>query len=367
MTNSKAISAEEIRADAMVKPNIPEPRDGKIFGFLKPLRRAAITRRAMVWAFRMLQKLGISVVPCHFYWPVPNLNDLEQREWPLQQDCPGIDLSVGRQLTFLNETVVQYRSEMDFPQAPGGPAHQYHFNNGLFESVDAELAYAMVRHLRPRRIIEVGGGFSTRLLAAAVLKNRELGSPLCDITCIEPHPDTTLKSGIPGVADLIPKPIQQVPLSLFDSLEADDILFLDSSHIVSIGSDVNFEVLQVLPRLQKGAVVHFHDIFLPSEYPRTGVMESLAFWSEQYLVQAFLAFNPSYQVLWASSAMQLFHSEALEAAFPSWRASYAHMPSATRQFIPTLDGNHVWPSSFWLRKSERPARASNQSFRHDDG
>jgi hypothetical protein len=152
---------------------------------------------------------------------------------------------------------------------------------------------------------------------------------------------------------VIPQRVQEVPLDLFQSLQAGDILFLDSSHIVSVGSDVVREYLEIVPQLNPGVLVHIHDIFLPSDYPREAVLRNLCFWSEQYLVQAFLSFNSDFEVLWGSSAMQTFHSQELESAFPQWRESYRSLPHNLRRFIPTLDGEHVWPSSLWIRRLKR--------------
>jgi hypothetical protein len=110
------------------------------------------------------------------------------------------------------------------------------------------------------------------------------------------------------------------------------------------------EYLEILPRLNRGVLVHAHDIFLPTDYPREAVLNHLCFWSEQYLLQAFLAFNRDFEVIWSSSAMQLFHREALEQAFPAWRTSYRNMPLETRRFVPSIDQQRVWPSSFWFRR-----------------
>jgi hypothetical protein len=122
---------------------------------------------------------------------------------------------------------------------------------------------------------------------------------------------------------------------------------------VAVGSDVVQEYLQVLPRLKPGVLVHVHDIFLPSDYPRRAVLDNLWFWSEQYLLQAFLSFNHEFEILWSASAMQLSHARVLEECFPNWVNSYANIPPAKRRFIPTADGNRVWPSSFWMRRTTR--------------
>lgn len=306
--------------------------------------------RWLVRAFVALQGLGINITPNHFYWPVPDLRFLQRRSWPEPIVPAEVDLNLPRQLEFLQRTLSRFLHECSFPQAPTAVSHAYHYNNGLFEAVDAEIAYCLVRHFKPRRVVEVGGGYTTRLLAAALLENRRWGARPCELITIEPFPDELLVRGFPGLSMLIVDRVQEVPLSLFASLNENDILLIDSSHVVNVGSDVCYEILNILPALQKGVVVQFHDIFLPCDYPEAAVIENLCFWTEQYLLQAFLTFNREFEVLWASSAMQCFHPEVLDAAFPNWRCSYARLPRSGRQFIPTADHQRVWPSSFWIRR-----------------
>lgn len=118
----------------------------------------------------------------------------------------------------------------------------------------------------------------------------------------------------------------------FQKLKENDILFIDSSHVLKTGSDVQYEYLEILPRLNKGVLVHFHDIFLPAEYPQKWILEDHKFWNEQYLLQAFLAFNDSFEILWAGSYMHLNHPDKLE------------------QFFKSYNKNKRWPGSFWVRK-----------------
>jgi hypothetical protein len=208
----------------------------------------------------------------------------------------------------------------------------------------------MVRHWKPRRIIEIGSGYSTRVMAQALRANRERDRVTGELLTIDPHPERLPENGLRELVTVVPEPVQNLDLGLFESLGADDILFVDSSHVVSVGSDVVREYLQIFPRLTSRVLVHVHDIFLPADYPRSAVLENLWFWSEQYLLQAFLAFNPEFEVLWSASAMQLAHARAMEACFPKWAESYTEMPRRKRRFIPTADGNRVWPSSFWMRR-----------------
>lgn len=325
--------------------NGSSPARDRLNRLLRKLRESDLVRKMMVGSFRALQNVGITVTPNHFYWPVPDMRDLESRDWQDDSHPVGFDLKLDDQIECVRQMAAQYRSEWSFPDQPAGLT-EYHYNNGLFETIDAEMAYSLVRHFKPSKIIEVGGGFSTRILAAALQANRVTDEKDGELITIEPFPSP----GLRGITNLISTRIQDVNLDLFLALQSGDILFLDSSHVVSVGSDVVREYLEILPRLQPGVIVHVHDIFLPSDYPRDAVLTNLCFWSEQYLLQAFLTFNPHFEVLWASSAMQHHHPEVLLESFPQWDHSYQKMSRSVRQYLPTRDRDRVWPSSFWMRR-----------------
>jgi hypothetical protein len=152
---------------------------------------------------------------------------------------------------------------------------------------------------------------------------------------IEPTPDAGLAEGLPGVTALIRKPVQAVERSLFERLGAGDILFIDSSHVARTGGDVPYLYLDILPRLRPGVLVHVHDIFFPHDYPREWVLDELRFWNEQYLLQAFLAFNSAYEVLFCSSYLGHRYPLAVEAVFSKTRTAPAY-----------------YASSFWMRRRE---------------
>lgn len=282
--------------------------------------------------FHFWQRHGVHVVPNHFYQPIPDTRTLPDKLWQKPSEMVGIDMQDDAQQALLSSFVARFRAEYEsFPREQTGVPHRYFVNNGAFESVDGEILYCMVRHFKPRRIYEIGSGNSTYLSAQAVLKNREEGHD-CELVAFEPYPNEILRAGFPGLARLAPVKAQDIPLDTFAELEEGDILFIDSSHVLKIGSDVQYEYLEILPRLRRGVVVHIHDIFLPAEYPRKWVVESRTFWTEQYLLQAFLTFNDRFRVLWGGSYMHLGHADKLEAAFSSY----------TRQAR--------WPGSFWMQR-----------------
>lgn len=294
------------------------------------LRRGA--KRAFHGAFGLGERLGLHVTLVRYDQPVPDTRQLGESLWARPSEMVGVDLDDAGQLERLQRLVGRYRQEYEaIPRRSTGSPFEYFVDNDSFASVDGEMLYCMIRDLRPARMIEVGSGASTLLAALALRRNEQDGAPPCDYTVCDPFPRATVQMGVPGVSRLIKEPVQRVPLESFEGLGANDILFVDSSHVLQIGSDVQYEFLEVIPRLRPGVVVHVHDIFLPAEYPREWVMQEHRFWTEQYLLQAFLAFNREFEVLWAGSHMHLTHPSELQTAFSSY-------------------GRQRDPGSFWMRR-----------------
>ncbi len=312
--------------------------------------RNSTVRATLSSIFQAVQgRLGVSVVPSHFYFPVPKLKSFQDKDWKACRPCAGIDFRLSEQIDRLHSDLLPFAEEWTFPEFANGDAHKFHFNNGFFERVDAEVAYSFIRHRKPRRIIEIGSGNSTLIMSTAIRKNQAEGFP-CDLTSIEPYPAPFLKDGLNGLTRLIEKPVQQVPLDVFKALGKGDILFIDSSHVVAMDSDVLYEILQILPHVAPGVLIHIHDIFTPLDYPEKFVMTNLCFWGEQYLLESFLAYNSSFKVIWASSAMQQFHPDILRDAFPGWQGSFERMPAGLKVFTPTLDNRNVMPCSCWIER-----------------
>jgi hypothetical protein len=239
-----------------------------------------------------------------------------------------------RQLELLDTFVAGYKPRYDsFAANRTGMPHEFWLDNGTFGSIDAEIAYCMVRHFKPRRIIEIGSGASTRLLAQAALENKgESAAHACHLVSIDPFPSAPVRKGIPGLSELVQTQVQDVPLEFFRGLGENDILFIDSTHIAQIGSDVVFEMLEIVPRLKRGVMIHVHDVFLPLNYPRDWILREHWFWNEQYMLQSFLAFNHAFEVVWAGSYMRVRYPDDLKRAFASF-GKFGH-----------------WPGSIWLRR-----------------
>jgi len=286
---------------------------------LGPMLRRLGSRRY----FDLLEDVGVHVSKLHYGEPIPDTRTLPEDLWNRPQATTGIDFNDARQLELLAQ-FAPYRAECDaLPDQPTSQAHEYFADNGNYLGFDAAILHCMIRHFRPRRIIEIGSGYSTLASARAVRANASANPPApCELVAIEPYPREMLRHGVPGLSHLIPKKLQEVPLEFFAALEANDILFIDSSHVLTIGGDVQREYLQIIPSLRPGVIVHVHDIFLPMEYPRRWIMESRWFWNEQYLLQAFLSFNREFEVLWAGAYMTLNYPDKL-AAFSRFERALA--------------------------------------------
>lgn len=255
--------------------------------------------------------------PGHFYSPVPDITKVRADAARIfdrdRRDLPGVDLRESAQLELLEQFVPFYK---ELPFAPTtSPGLRYHYENDFFSYGDAIFLYSMLRVLRPKRLVEVGSGFSS----AVVLDTNErfLGSEL-DLVFVDPYAErlhTLMNDGDRARARVIERPVQEVPLEVFTSLAAGDILFIDSTHVSKIGSDVNYLFFEVLPRLQKGVYVHVHDVFYPFEYPEQWVYEGRA-WNENYMLRAFLQFNGAFETRLFNGLIARFHRDWLETNMP---------------------------------------------------
>jgi len=301
-------------ADAVAHGNIKMP---ELTQFIAKVMPHCLHSGKFHEIFPVWERHGFHVTPLHFYQPIPDTRSLPETLWERPSDLVGIDMNDAMQLDLLRNHFPKFRHEYDqFPTEATGTAGRFHFNNGLFDGTDALVAYCMIRHLQSRLIIEVGSGFSSLVAAEAIAKNDNSA-----LICIEPFPLDFLRQGFAGLHFLIEKKVEDIGLEFFSQLESGDILFIDSSHTVKIGGDVNYLFLEVLPRLRPGVIVHVHDIFLPFDYRRDWVMEEFRFWTEQYLLQAFLSFNSEFEVLMANSYLAHRYMKELKATFansPWW-------------------------------------------------
>jgi hypothetical protein len=263
--------------------------------------------------FRELEERGFHVTSPHYYSPIPTVTQLSDDMWETPSELVGVNLNVERQLELLRDVFPRYRAEYDaLPTAPSDDPHDFHLNNGLFDGTDATVMYCMVRHFSPQLFVEIGSGWSSRLIAQAALRNKRT-----ELVCIDPYADATLKGGLPGLAEVIEERVENMDFAVFERLGDGDVLSIDSSHVVRIGNDVRFLYLEVLPRLKPGVIVHIHDIFLPFEYPKHWVVDEQRFWNEQYFLQAFLTYNHEYEVMLCNSFLGVHFADLLRTTFPT--------------------------------------------------
>jgi Methyltransferase domain len=260
----------------------------------------------------LADRWGYHIRPIHYYEPIPDFRSITSEQVSRRRSYPAIDFRWEQQLALVGE-LAKYREELR--------ELDFDFDNAYFAGFDAAVYYTLIRHLQPQRIIEIGGGYSTQIAAKALAANRK-GA----LVCIEPYPERLNGTNV----ELIQKRVEEMDVDFFSSLEANDILFIDSSHTVKFGSDVCFEFLHILPRLARDVWVHVHDIFFPHDYPADWLITQRLALNEQYLLEAFLSFNKAFAPQLANYWLCLEHRKA---AAGVW-------------------ANADRPSSFWMKRVE---------------
>lgn len=270
-----------------------------------------ITNKVVRRSSRLFEICGYHVVPANYNSPIPHSSELPDSLFDATSDCVGIDWNMSVQERYLTEVFPEYSTEVEF------------FENPWLSPIDATVLHAMVRHHKPRKMVEIGSGYSTGIAAAGITQN-DTGKLGQEFVAIDPVPRSTLFDETPGLTKIIQKPVQEVDLAeIIDC----DLLFIDSSHMVKMGGDVNYEILEIVPRLKPGAIVHWHDILLPGEYWKDWVTRDHNFWTEQYLLQAFLQFNQDFEIIWASKYMSVNRTEAVRSTFPGFSSDKSRITS----------------------------------------
>ncbi len=241
--------------------------------------------------------LAVGVFPIINTYYEPMFDNRALRSLRTDRNLPGLRMNLEQS----RELIRQFDYSSEFSRALEHSTNQksdvpsLSISNNSFGSGDADIWYAMIRHFKPKRIIEIGSGNSTLVarLAISANQNTEIGYS-CQHTCVEPYSAHWLeKCG----ADVVRQPVELLPLTIFSALQENDILFIDSSHVIRPQGDVLFEYLEILPLLAQGVIVHIHDVFTPKDYLDEWVLTEKKLWNEQYLLEAFLSCNNSYQVL----------------------------------------------------------------------
>ena len=294
--------------------------------FLRMVRRVGVQRLPI--ARQIFRKVGMLPIRNHYYEP---LHDPSKFKYALNRDreLPGVDFNAQEQLALLK--TFSFTDELR--QFPVKKRHgdRFYYDNDSFCSGDSEILYSMIRSKKPRRLVEIGCGFSTLMIQKAIVKNKEEANYLCQHICIEPFENKWLEE---LDTELMRKKVEDVDKELFTSLEANDILFIDSSHVIRPQGDVLFEYLEILPILNPGVIVHIHDIFTPKDYPKEWLVDQFKLWNEQYLLEAFLSHNKAYKILGALNYLK------------------HHFPKELSECCPILaDQIHIRePGSFWIQK-----------------
>lgn len=282
----------------------------------------------------MTDNVLLSHPPGHFYSPITDPAELAARDaslWPAVPEIPGIDFNDDSHEHILREIFARHMPHYDYPETLEETPElaDFYTRNSQFSWLDSRSLFVLLREWRPRRMIEVGSGFST-LLAADV--NRRFLDRTMELTSIEPYPRAFLRNSLDGLTRLIESKVQDVPLDEFMRLEAGDVLFIDSSHVAKTGSDVNFLYFEVLPRLAPGVRIHIHDIFLPHDYLREWAIVENRSWNEQYVLRALLMYSSAFQVIFGCN-------------YAFWR-----FPELVQRALAHPAGHAFGGGSFWIER-----------------
>jgi Methyltransferase domain len=300
---------------------------GRIFRKILRMLGVAWLLRKTGMLRRIGQVLGVSAcsycdyqgwVPAgHYYSPVPDQKEIEARADVLFEQFPermeGIDMNEQEQLSLL-ESFKSFYPELPFSETKTGKI-RYQYDNNAYCHSDAICLYSMIRHLKPKRIIEVGCGWSS---CVTMDTNELFFDNRIDCTFVDPYTDRFL--ALINEEDkkrikIVPETLQTVSPDLFCELEAGDILFVDSTHVTKIGSDVNRMFFDILPVIKEGVYIHFHDIFFPFEYPREWLSIG-RWWNEAYLLRAFLQYNEAFKIVFFNTYLEHFFKQEFEKFMP---------------------------------------------------
>ena len=252
----------------------------------------------------------------HFYSPIPEKDDvlayLDSRKSPAAS-LPGIDLNEESQRALLNE-YFEFYADLPFPVKQNTES-RYYYENHFFSYSDAIFLYSFLRKHQPKRIIEVGSGFSSAVMLDTV---DGFYSQRPEMTFIEPYPErlnALLRKDDQSNVTVLERRLQDVPLDLFSSLQAGDFLFIDSSHVMKCGSDLHWLFYEILPMLAGGVIVHFHDVFYPFDYPDSWLRNG-RYWNENYMLRAFLSYNSEWSIYYFNTYVALMFRDFLKEKMP---------------------------------------------------
>jgi len=286
--------------------------------------RFVISIKSSKFSDKIFMKLGVLPILDQYYQPLINPRKHLKKSLRENRNLPGIDLNIKEQLELINQ--FDFNDELLNYSINKTKDLQFYFNNESYMSGDAEYLYNFIRHFKPKRIIEIGSGYSTLITNHALSKNLEENpDKLISHICIEPFEQEWLsKMNI----ELIRKKVEDIDLSFFNTLNENDILFIDSSHIIRPQGDILYEYLEILPILNKGVIVHIHDIFTPKDYLDKWIYDEHFLWNEQYLLEAFLTSNKNFKILAALNFLSHEYKEKFSAKAPIYNVQKNREPGA---------------------------------------
>jgi hypothetical protein len=291
-------------------------------------------------SFRLLQRAGVNVLPNHFYSGVPDLAELERRhDWRKPRSMHGIDQrGIDAQVALVGEWIDPQAGYLD-RHSVHDPAVLGGGSDGGYGEIEADVLFSFVATCKPGHITQIGCGVSTSVILAAA----EKAGYVPEITCIEPYPSQYLQDAEKkGLIRLTARPAQEIEYDVLADLAAGDLLFIDSTHAVKPGSEVNYLIHEVLPRLPSGVWVHFHDIYFPYDYTRGTLDSDLLFPQESSLLYAFLTGNARYRIEASLSMIHYARPQELRKLIAKY------VPNGQVDGLGTSEGKH-FPSSVWLR------------------
>lgn len=274
---------------------------------------------------KVLMSIGVFPILDHYYEPLINPKKYLKYDLKNDRNLPGIDLNINYQLTLLDK-FDYYDELLEFPLDEEKTGPEFYYNNSTYGPGDAEYLYSIIRLVKPRRIIEIGSGYSTLMAINAIRKNKqENESYSCSHVCIEPYEHSWLNEmDIELKRDLV----ENIDTSFFENLGPGDILFIDSSHIIRPQGDVLYEILELLPTISSGVLIHIHDIFTPKDYHKEWVLNKHRLWNEQYLLEAFLSNNSKFRIIGALNFLTNSYRDKLDSKFPILASQKERRPGA---------------------------------------
>ncbi|OGR56380.1 MAG: hypothetical protein A3I11_04205 [Elusimicrobia bacterium RIFCSPLOWO2_02_FULL_39_32] len=290
-------------------------------------------------------KFGIYILPAHYGISFPNIIELERRKkfWAKKSELPGILVNMDQQLTNIKNICMPYQNEYT-----GNKFYHEAVLNHLgpgFGDIEAQTLHAVIRTFKPKQIIEIGSGISTYcMIKACELNDRETLQNTM-LTSIDPFPFREIRNM--SKIKLISQEVQTVPLELFLRLDKGDFLFIDSTHTVKVGSDVNYLILEVLPRLKSGVIIHFHDIFFPYDYQRD-ILQTFFYWNETSLLRAFLIFNQRARIIFSLSQLHYECRVALKEIFRDYTPQEEFNGLLLNKYKPFEPIAEHFPSSIYI-------------------